>query len=1163
MATRRARGFAQATRERPSLTATARADYRSGEVLGLTASAELEARRVKCPRCQTENPPQAKFCLECAAPLPRPCANCGTQLPASAKFCPECAHPVPRPAAAEPRFVAPDTYTPKHLAEKILTSKSALEGERKQVTVLFADLKGSMELLADRDPEEARGILDPVLERMMEAVHRYEGTVNQVMGDGIMALFGAPVAHEDHAVRACYAALRMQDAVKRYAEEVQRTAGVPIQIRVGLNSGEVVVRSIGSDLHMDYTAVGQTTHLAARMEQLARPATILMTADTLRLAEGAVDVTALGPTPIKGLPEPAEVYELLGTGSLRTLLQAMASRQLTPLVGRSHELAEVHRARQEARAGHGQVVALVGEPGVGKSRLLFELTRSSQVDGWLVLEAGAHSYGTATSYLSVVDLLKAYFKVHDHDDHDEVRSKITGGLRGLDPTLTSLPVSPFLALLDVPVGDAGWTALDSQERRRGTLDAITRMILRESQVQPVVVVLDNLHWIDSETQALLDVLVERLPGARIVLVVTYRPEYRHPWGGKTYYRQIRVDPLPPDGGWELLRSLLGDDESLDSLRQLLLDRTEGNPFFLEESVRTLVEARALTGIPGMYRRTREVMTLKIPPTVQAVLAARIDRLPSQEKQILQAAAVIGQHVPRALLSTVADEPEDVVDHALAHLQAAELLYQTKLVPDLEYTFKHALTHQVAHGSLLQDRRRTLHARVVAAIESRYADRLGEHIEQLARHAWDGGLWNAAVAYSRDAGVKAHGRSAFREAVFWFERALEALGQVQESRESHEAAIDLHLAARNALVPLGEQARILDHLTQAERLATALGDRRRLCQILSPKTQYWRFSGEPSLGIETGERALQIATSLDDRSLHVAANFYLALVYQAHGDVRSAVAAYRRYADFFEGELVRERFGMAGFPAVLYPTFLGDSLAELGEFAEALQRTGSAVSVAERLGQAYSLCAAYAWLGAVHLRKGDNAAAVPVLERALEISRSGGVGAILPVIASFLGAAYTATERPTEAVALLRGSLTTGRNADRSLAATWLAEAYLKLRRVDEALAAARQGIDLATRHGERGHGVRARRALGDVLADPAIDALDSARECYGEALVQAEELGLRPLVAHCHLGLGKLYRRTAQREQAQEHLTTATAMYREMDMTYWLEKAQTELTEFE
>ncbi|MBI2154928.1 MAG: AAA family ATPase, partial [Candidatus Rokubacteria bacterium] len=661
---------------------------------------------MQCPRCQHENPPQAKFCEECATSLARTCAKCGNQLSATAKFCPECAHAVAGPATVQPRFDSPEAYTPKHLAEKILTSKSALEGERKQVTVLFADLKGSMELLADRDPEEARKLLDPVLEHMMEAVHRYEGTVNQVMGDGIMALFGAPLACEDHAVRACYAALRMQETVKRYADGVRRAEGIPLQIRVGLNSGEVVVRSIGSDLHMDYTAVGQTTHVAARMEQMALPGSILLSADTLALAEGYVEVRSLGPLPVKGLEAPLEVFELTRAATVRSRFQAAAARGLTRFVGREGELDQLRQALERARAGHGQVVAIVGEPGVGKSRLYWEFSHSHRAQGWLVLESGSVSYGKATNYLPIIELLRAYFSIEHADDPRKIREQVTGKLLSLDRQVEPC-VSPILWLLDVPVEDETWNRLDPPQRRQRILDGVKRLLLRESQVQPLMVLFEDLHWIDAETQALLESLVESLPTARLLLLVNYRPEYSHGWGSKTYYRQVQIDPLPPESAEALLDALLGSDATLAPFKRLVIERTEGNPFFIEESVRTLVETGVLAGERGAYRLTRAVQDFQLSATAQAMLAARIDRLTPEDKRLLQAAAVIGTDVPFELLQAVADEPEDRLRRGLAQLQATEFLYETRLFPDLEYTFRHALTHEVAYGSLLADRRRAL------------------------------------------------------------------------------------------------------------------------------------------------------------------------------------------------------------------------------------------------------------------------------------------------------------------------------------------------------------------------------------------------------------------------------------------------------------------------
>ena len=665
------------------------------------------------------------------------------------------------------------------------------------MTVLFADLKGSTELIEGLDPEEARRLLDPALHVMMDAVHRYEGTVNQVLGDGIMALFGAPVAHEDHAVRACYAALAMQAAMRRYAEEVRRSHGLEMQARVGLNSGEVVVRSIGNDLHMDYSAVGQTTHLAARMEQLATPGSIRLTAATLRLAEGLVQVNALGPFPVKGLAEPVEVFELVGASTIRRRLQASAARGLTRFVGRQQELTALQQALEQAGAGHGQVVALVGEAGVGKSRLVYEFVHSHHTPGWLVLESASVSYGKATPYFPVIDVLKRYSHVEERDDTRTIRAKVTGQVLTLDPALQDT-VPALLALLDAVPEDSPFLTLDPPQRRQRTLDALKRVLLRESQEQPLLLVFEDLHWIDSETQALLNSLVESLPTSRLLLLVNYRPEYQHGWGSKTYYTQLRLDPLPPVSADEFLQALLGDDPRLKPLTDLLIARTEGNPFFLEESVRTLAETGVLVGERGAYRLGQALSGIQVPATVQAVLAARIDRLPAEEKRLLQTAAVLGTEVPLPLLHAIADVPEAVLQRHLTALQSAEFLYETRLFPEHEYTFKHALTHEVAYGSLLLERRRVLHARIVEALEALAGERVAEQVERLAHHALRGEVWDKALAYCRQAGEKAMARSAHREAVGYFEQALSALPHLPEQRDTREQAIDLRLALRTAL-----------------------------------------------------------------------------------------------------------------------------------------------------------------------------------------------------------------------------------------------------------------------------------------------------------------------------------------------------------------------------
>jgi class 3 adenylate cyclase/tetratricopeptide (TPR) repeat protein len=855
-----------------------------------------------CSRCKTENPPQAKFCLECAAPLAARCASCGTQLPVSAKFCLECAHPV-GVAASVPSLAAPDAYTPKHLADRILTSRNSVEGERKQVTVLFADVKGSMELLAERDPEDARKLLDPVLDLMMEAVHRYEGTVNQVMGDGIMALFGAPLAHEDHAVRACYAALRMQEALRRYTEELRRMQGIEVQIRVGVNSGEVVVRSIASDLRMDYSAIGQTTHLAARMEQLATPGSIRLTGATLRLAEGWIHVKPLGPIPVKGLSEPVDVYDLVSAGAVRTRLQAAAVRGFTRFVGRDTEMDQLRAAVEQVQRGHGQTVAVVGEPGVGKSRLFYEFIHSHRTHGWLVLESVSVSYGKASAFMPLVDLLKGYFKIGDRDDTRSVRAKVAGTMLTLDEGLKDY-VPPVLWLLDALADDHAFLTLEPAQRRLRALEASRRVVLRESRVQPLLVVFEDLHWVDGETQAFLDGLVESLPTASILLAVNYRPEYEHAWARKTYYRQLRIDPLPAASADELLATLLGADASVTALRPLLIERTAGNPLFLEESVRSLVETRLLVGERGAYRLTKAPDAVQVPATVQAILASRIDRLPAEQKRLLQAASVVGKDVPFALLQAVAGLDTDALSGQLAQLQAGEFLYETSLFPDLEYTFKHALTHDVTYSSLLGDRRRQLHAAIVEALERLYAGRLNEQVERLAHHATRGELGGKAVQYLREAGAKAMAHSASRAAVASFEQALALLEELPQTTDTLTAALDTRIALGPALGAIhgAGSLEVETTYTRARELVDRLGDTSRRFPVLWGLWYVSYTRGEYPAARDAGERLLDAVRSGEDTGQLVEAHHALWATLTAMGRAAEAVVHGDRGVALYDVEL---------------------------------------------------------------------------------------------------------------------------------------------------------------------------------------------------------------------------------------------------------------------
>jgi class 3 adenylate cyclase/tetratricopeptide (TPR) repeat protein len=1115
--------------------------------------------RLTCPRCSHENTAQAKFCEECSAPLARACAGCGTKITPTAKFCPECGQ-----STTQPRFASPTTYTPKHLAEKILASRHAIEGERKHVTVLFADLKGSTELIADRDPEEAQGILDPVLKLMMDSVHHYEGTVSLAMGDGLMAIFGAPVAHEDHAIRACYAALRMQAAVRKHAEEIHRTKGIPVQIRIGLNAGNVVVRSISNDLHMDYTALGETVHLAARMEQMAMPGSTCMASAVMSLVGDYLVTKPLGKRPVKGLADPVDVHELLGASTVRSRLQASVARGLTTFIGREPELERLRQSLVRALSGHGQVVALVGEAGVGKSRLFWEFKHSHHTHDWLIVESYSVSYGRATSYLPLIELMKVYFKIDAADDTRRIREKVTGKLLALDRSLE--PFLPaLLSLLDVSPEDRAWDALDPPQRRQRTLDGAKRILLSESKLQPLIVVFEDLHWVDAESQAFVDGLVDSLPTARVLLLVNYRPEYQHAWGRKTYVREIRVDPLPPDTTDALLDTLLGKDPGLRSLKRLLVDRTEGNPFFAEESIRELVEMKFLAGERGNFQLVKPAENLHIPNSAQAILTARIDRLASEDKWILQAAAVVGGDVPFALLRAISGASEEELRISLSNLQAAEFLYETPMFPDLEYTFRHALTHEVAYGTLVRERRRAIHAAVVDATEQLYPDRVAERVERLAYHAFRGEAWEKAVVYARQAGAKALQRSSNFEAATLFGNALDALGRLPASRRTEELAIDTRFDLRLALMPLGEFARTLDILREAEMAAKQLDDQPRLGRAVASMTNLFWEMGEQDRAIASGLRALEIAERLDDGSLRDMARRYLGRSYHAIGDYAGAIEVFK--------QVVGPPGAGPGPPAAtsgsaaLTRVFLMLCLAEVGEFGEAVAYGEESLRIAQAIDHPFNLCAAQSALGRVHVHHGDFAKAAPLLEKALEICKSANIPLLFPFAASPLGASYLGLARVKEALPLLEQAVEHATAMRRMVESSqwiyWLSRAFLLDGALDRAAEVAERALEVALTYKERGHQAWTHQLIGDICVDRGAPAFERAESHYRQCMALAKELGMRPLQARCHLGFGMLHSRAGRLDAARAALSAALELAQAMDMPYWRLRAETILKELD
>jgi class 3 adenylate cyclase/tetratricopeptide (TPR) repeat protein len=1065
---------------------------------------------MKCPRCQDSNSPNARFCNACGSPL----------------------------GAAAPDGV-PQRHTPRHLAERILTSRNGIEGERKHVTVLFADLKGSMQLLADRDPEEARELLDAVLTRMLAAVHHYEGTVNQVMGDGIMALFGAPLACEDHASRACFAALRIQGDVGRYAEEL-RGRDLSVAVRIGLNSGEVVVRSISNDLHMDYTAVGQTTHLAARMEQMAEPGCTLITANTLRLAAQSVAVKPLGLRAVKGLEHPVEVYQLIGATPVRSLARAAAVHRSGIFVGRDGEVEQMQALLDEVQRGGGRAISVVGEAGVGKSRLLHEFFAAQQ---WQVLCSGALSYEKTTSWAPVIDLLRSFFEVEDRERGEEIAARVSERMRALDAQLDG-DIAPILSLLDALPGDDAFRLLDARERRQRQLAALTRLFLAQSERAPLLLLLENLQWIDEESRAFLDALIPRLPQSRLLLAMNFRPEFTHDWEQREGFHQLSLDPLQPEAARKLLALLLGEDRSLLPLHDLLIERSNGNPFFLEEMVRNLEETNALAGDPGARRLVAGINTLHVPPTVQDIIAARIDRLSPDEKLLLQQAAVIGTQVPLALLQAVADTDDDAIRRALYSLQVSGFLHQTSLFPDLEYRFRHGLTRDVAYSGLLKEQRRLLHVRAVAGIEKLYRNRLAPYLKDLALHAMRGELWDKAAAYNRQLGMRALERAANVEAVSCFEEALRALAHLPVSRATKESEIDLRSALRPALLQLGRLDAVLATSRQIEQLARELGDDRQLARAYSYLINYHYLKGETALTIDYGARCLAIAEAAQDRPIQALARQYIGQSYHACGQYARAERELARNLDASSDEL-----GPTSY--ISSRAWLAFSLSDRGEFDIAERHVSAAQRAADESHHVYNQLIALTFCGLVAVRRGNVARAVLPLQRSFAICRNRGLTVWQPVSSSLLGLALVGLGDAQHGLRLLEDGVSLSKQLGvRAYLSAWtgnLAQGLLAAGERERARITAREALELAREGGERGHEAYALWLLAGI---------ERSQETYEKALAIALELGMRPLAAQTRLDLGHHLVATGEPARGEEQIALARQLFERMNMHPWMDSWQ-------
>ncbi|CAG2154176.1 hypothetical protein LMG26411_04568 [Cupriavidus numazuensis] len=1030
-----------------------------------------------------------------------------------------------------------------------MEARGTKAGERKTITALFADMAGSTALIHSMDPEDARRLIDPVVELMMEAVHHYDGYVAKSLGDGILALFGAPLAHEDHAQRAVYAALRMQDAMRRHSDQIHLNVGTPLQIRVGIHTGEVVVRSIcRDDLRTDYDPVGHTIHIASRMENIAAPSAILVSESTYRLTEGYLDFKALGATQVKGIPQPLMVYEVLGLGASRTRLQVSERRGLARFVGRQDELKQLRQALDRAETGQGQVVGVIGDAGVGKSRLFHEFKEQTRGCS-LILETFSVSHGKSFAYLPLIELVKNYFQISDHDDERICREKIAGRLLSLARSLEEqLPY--LLYLLGFIEPGSALPNMDPEIRRQRIFDAITEVLLRESTNQPVEILFEDLQWLDSETEAFLNVLIERLPSARILLLLNYRPEYQHGWGHKPYYTPLRLEPLGPAEAQRLLTALLRDEPQIISLKELILEKTEGNPFFMEEVVQTLAEEKVLRGQPGHFYTERTPNVLHIPTTVQGVLTARIDRLPYAEKKLLQTLAVIGKEFPLSLIQQIVEEPDAKLRHLLARLQTREFIYERPSFPDIGFSFKHALTQEVASSSLLIEQRTALHERTALAIEALFHGRLNDYWAELARHYSLSRNHLKAVEYLHRTAQQALQRSAYTEAIRHVSTALDFVKNFPETTERARQELSLHLVIGPALIAAKgfASSEVEATYSRALDLCEQVGETPQLFETLVGLRTYFSLHADHAKALEVGKRMLGIAENAHDPELLGEANVSLGSTLFFQGEFSTAHAHLNQARLLYTSEPRHAHFTSQGAdPEVRAYVMLAQVLWCLGYPDQARGRAKEALDLAQKLEHPFTLAHALVSLAQLHQFHRDAESTQKFADSAIALSREMGFPLWLAWASILNGWALAIKGSVEEGVSQVRAGLTayhaTGANLGQPHFLAILADTHANTGRPRAALRVLENAFTWAEKTGERYYEAELQRLKGELILRESMARsreawdLDVALSCFNKAIAIARQQNAKWLELRATLGLARIWQLQGKVAAAMRRLT--------------------------
>lgn len=1106
---------------------------------------------MKCPKCAFENPEAMKFCGECGSKLQNICPECNSINPAQFKFCGECGHNLSRAQeAAVPVHYQPRSYTPKFLADKILTTRSSIEGERKRVTVMFADVAGFTPMCEKLDPEEVHDIMDRCFRILMNEIHRYEGTVNEFRGDGVMALFGAPIAHEDHAQRACLGALGVQEALVPYSEELEREYGIDFKMRIGLNSGDVIVGAIGDDLRMDYTAQGDTANLAARMESNALPGTILVSQNTYRLAKEFFLFDSLGAIPVKGKDEPVETYQLAGRSDVETRIAASVAKGLSRFVGRSTELDILVESFEKARAGSGQVVAISGEAGVGKSRLLLEFRHRLPHGDYSYLEGRCIHYGEHIPYLPVIDMLKSYFGIREDNQESVIKNKIVEKLQGVDGDLKGLLAS-LHEVLSLKVENEAYLRLESRQKRERTFEALRKVLIQESESRPLILAFEDLHWIDNTTEQFVDFLIDSLAGSRILMLLLYRPEYRHRWGGKSYYTKLGMTQLSAASSTELVKAVLEESEIVPELRELILAKTAGNPLFIEELTHTLVENGSIQRKGDKFVLARSLSEEDVPDSIQGIIAGRIDRLEDNLKRLLQVASVIGREFFFRILQSITGMQEDLKTHLL-NLQGLEFIYEKKLFPELEYIFKHALTQEVAYNSLLHKRRKDIHERIGAAIEDAFGERLEEFYEILAYHYSRSDNASIAVKYLALSNEKAAKANAMEEAKAHFQQAVRILENLSESEASPEYRISLVVKQVIVYEMLFKMPEYYELLTRYEPMLARI-DNPGLAGAFYARMGHceWWF-GDLDQAVENLNRAVTLCEDAGNAEEAAYAYMMLEWTYLWKAD-------YERVLGIKEDALrnVEQRFHLRWYVWALSPVSWAYTL--LGRWDEAFAVAQKALEVSEEYSDNSIISFALFVKSWAHLHKGDLNGTIKCAQESLQkaptLADKTWASAPLSIALNRVGE----TDKGIELVAPTIPALHAVRWMPGVVNYTaYLGEGYYLAGQFDKARQLLEETLLVARKCGMRWYIAFIHRLLGEIALRTDHP---QATQHFEECIAILEEIKAQNDLALAYAGYGRLYKQQGNVGMAREYLTKALEIFERLGTLLEPEKVKRELAD--